>query len=217
MSDRPSSSRRQPRADATRNRRRILDAATSVFAEKGPAATLSDVARTAGVGIGTIYRNFDDKESLLDALFDDKIDTVIRVAVEAAEVQDPGVAFRTYLWGMIEAHSLDRSLATVLFTSNRVDRFPAHLSDQLASTADGLIAAAIEAGELRAGFTRQDTTVLAIMVRTIVAATGETAPGLRRRYADIVVDGTRPTSHAGPLRPAPLDFTSTAEALGRTL
>ena len=206
MSDRPSSSRRQPRADATRNRRRILDAATSVFAEKGPAATLSDVARTAGVGIGTIYRNFDDK-----------IDTVIRVAVEAAEVQDPGVAFRTYLWGMIEAHSLDRSLATVLFTSNRVDRFPAHLSDQLASTADGLIAAAIEAGELRAGFTRQDTTVLAIMVRTIVAATGETAPGLWRRYADIVVDGTRPTSHAGPLRPAPLDFTSTAEALGRTL
>ena len=213
----PSTAPRPPRADAERNRRRILDAATRVFAETGPAATLNDVARAAGVGIGTIYRKFPDKQALLDALFDDKIDTVMRVALDAARLADPGTAFRTYLFGMIEVHAFDRSLATVLFAPNRVERFPADLADQLASTADRLIADAITAGELRAGFTRQDTTVLAVMVRTIATTTRASHPDLWRRYAQIVVDGTRPTSHSAPFDPEPLTFVQTVDALGRTL
>ena len=205
------------RADAARNRRRVLDAATLVFAEKGPAATLNDVARAAGVGIGTIYRKFPDKEALLDALFDDKIDTVMTVALDAARIADAGAAFRTYLLGMIEVHSADRSLATVLFAPNRVERFPPDLAAQLASTADRIIANAVAAGELRAGFTRQDTTVLAVMVRAIATATREVDPDVWRRYAQIVVDGTRPTTESSELSPGPLSFTSTADALGRAL
>lgn len=186
-----------------------------MFAESGTTATLNDVARAAGVG--TIYRKCPDKEAPLDALLDDKIDTVIQVAVDAATIDDPGSAFRTHLLGMIAVHAADRSLATVLFAPNRNERFPADRAAQLAKTADGLIIRAVIAGELREGFTRQDTTVLAVMAGSIATVTRESDPQVWRRSAQMVVDGTRPTIHTDPLTPAPLSFVGTAEALGRTL
>jgi len=207
---------RPPRADAERNRRRVLDAATRVFAENGPAATLGDVARAAGVGVGTIYRKFPDKQALLDALFDDKIDGIMRIVDEAATIPDAGDAFRSYLFGMIELHALDRSIATVLFGPGRYDRFPPELSERLGSTADRLIADAVAAGELRPGFTRQDTIALAAMVSTIALASRDAEPDLWRRYASIVVHGTRPAG-AGLLEPEPPAFRAMTEALSRVL
>lgn len=207
---------RRPRADAERNRRRVLDAATRVFAEHGPSATLGDVARAAGVGVGTIYRKFPDKQALLDALFDDKIDGIMRIVDDAAALPDPGEAFRSYLSGMIELHARDRSLATVLFGPGRYDRFPPALSERLGSTADRLIADAVAASELRPGFTRQDTIALAAMVSTIALASRETDPELWRRYASFVVHGTRPAA-AARLEPEPPAFRTMTEALSRVL
>jgi len=208
---------RQPRADAERNRRRILDAASRVFAQRGPTATLGDVSQAAGVGIGTVYRKFRDKQALLDALFEDKIGGIMKVLDDAAELSDPGQAFRTYLFGMIELHARDRSLATVLFGPERYDRFPMHLSDRLASSADRFIANAVAAGELRSGFSRQDTIALAAMVSTIALAARATDPELWRRYACMVIDGTRPTTAAAPLTPEPPSFRAMTEALSRVL
>lgn len=210
-------SARRPRADAERNRRRVLDAATQVFADHGPAATLGDVAQAAGVGIGTIYRKFPDKQALLDALFDDKIDAIMQIVEEAAQITDPGTAFRTYLFGMIELHARDRSVATVLFGPDRYDRFPSHLSDRLGTGADRLIADAIAAGELRPGFTRQDTIALGVMVSTIALASRDTDPELWRRYASLVVDGTRPTTGTAPFAPEPPAFRAMTEALSTVL
>lgn len=207
---------RRPRADAERNRRRVLDAARQVFAERGATATLADVAQAAGVGVGTIYRKFPDKDAVLDALLADKIDTVMRIATDAAELTDPGEAFRTYLSGMIEVHARDRSLTTVLFGPGRFDRFPFEQADLLADTCDRLIANAIAAGELRDGFTRQDTTALAVMVSTIAAAKQEADSELWRRYALIIIDGTRPAAASAPLTPEPPAFPTMTEALGRT-
>ncbi|GIT79653.1 TetR family transcriptional regulator [Leifsonia sp. LS1] len=207
---------RRPRADAERNRRRVLDAATQVFAEHGPAATLGDVARAAGVGVGTIYRKFPDKQALLDALFDDKIDGIMRIVDEASLISDAGEAFRSYLFGMIELHACDRSIATVLFAPGRYDRFPPELSERLGSTADRLIADAVAAGELRPGFTRQDTIALAAMVSTIALAARDTEPDLWRRYASVVVDGTRPGA-GDRLAPEPPAFRAMTEALSKVL
>lgn len=108
---------RAPRADAERNRRKILDAAASVFAERGVTATLNEVALAAGVGVGTVYRKFPDKEAVFDALFDVKIDNVVRLAVEASRVQEPGPAFRGFLLGVIEARATDRGLGVVVMHS----------------------------------------------------------------------------------------------------
>ncbi|MFB4354264.1 helix-turn-helix domain-containing protein [Microbacterium sp. LS_15] len=208
---------RRPRSDAERNRRRILDAASRVFAAHGPAATLSDVAAEAGVGIGTIYRKFPDKAALLDALFDDKIGAVMAVLDAASAIAHPGEAFRDYLSGMIELHARDRSLATVLFGPDRFDRFPADVSDRLSAGADALIRDAVAAGEVREGFTRQDTIALGVMVGTLAVASRDSGLELWRRYASIVVAGTRPSASPAPLLPQPLGFREMAESLSRVL
>lgn len=209
--------RPRPRADAERNRRRVLDAASLVFAERGPTATLNDVAQAAGVGVGTIYRKFPDKQALLDELLEDKVGAIMQIVDDAAVITDPEKAFRHYLDGIVEMHARDRSLSTVLFGPERYDRFPPHLSERLASTADQLITNAITAGKLRRGFTRQDTIAIAAMVSTIAMASRDTDPELWRRYADLIIDGTRPSASPEPLTSAPPEFRAMTEAISRTL
>src|SRR6202167_277907 len=77
------------RRDAERNRQRILAAAAEVFTERGLDAPLDEVARAAGVGIGTVYRRFPDKESLVSELFRERIDALVTVADQACAATDP--------------------------------------------------------------------------------------------------------------------------------
>jgi AcrR family transcriptional regulator len=206
---------RAPRADAERNRARILDAATDVFAQRGVGATLNDVARAAGVGVGTVYRKFPDKDALLDALFDAKVDTLVRLAVEAAPIEDAGLAFRSFLLGVIEARATDRGLGTIVMGGDRGERFATELGQRLAPAVRPLIARAQAAGELRDGFTGQDVCFLSLMVGAVADATRDDDPGIWRRYAQMLVDGTRPAASPAPLAPPPLPFPATAAALGR--
>src|SRR3954470_22243281 len=74
------------RKDAERNRQRIMAAAGQLFAEVGLAASLDAVAERAGVGVGTVYRRFPDKESLIDALFEERIDAVVAIAEECLAI-----------------------------------------------------------------------------------------------------------------------------------
>src|SRR5919107_5107373 len=91
------STTRPLRADAERNRARILAAASEVFAERGLDVSLDDIAGAAGVGVGTVYRRFPDKDALIDALFEDKIADVERVAREALDVEDPWEGFESFM------------------------------------------------------------------------------------------------------------------------
>ena len=77
------------RRDAERNRQRILEAARVVFAERGLSGSHDDIAREAGVGVGTVYRRFPDKEQLIDALFEERIEEIADVARAAADHPDP--------------------------------------------------------------------------------------------------------------------------------
>src|ERR1700734_2300067 len=85
------------RRDAERNRQRILAAAAEVFTERGLDATLDEVARAAGVGIGTVYRRFADKEALIAALFRERVDNLVTVAEDACAAQDPWQPVVSYL------------------------------------------------------------------------------------------------------------------------
>ena len=89
---------RKLRADAARNRERVLEAAREVFAEHGVGVPIDDVARRAGVGVGTVYRHFPTKESLFEAILVDSIERMSASAREAAEADDPGQAFFEFLW-----------------------------------------------------------------------------------------------------------------------
>jgi AcrR family transcriptional regulator len=76
------------RRDAERNRQRILAAAAEIFTSRGRQATLDDVAHQAGVGVGTVYRRFPDKESLVEALFEQRTQSLVALAEQALEAPD---------------------------------------------------------------------------------------------------------------------------------
>ena len=98
----PRSTERPLRRDAERNRQRILAAAAEVFAERGLAATLDDVAREAGVGVGTVYRRFPDKEELIDALFEQRIDEMVARAEASVADDDPWTALVRFFERFVE-------------------------------------------------------------------------------------------------------------------
>jgi len=206
---------RAPRADAERNRHRVLAAAADVFAERGVTATLNDVARAAGVGVGTVYRKFPDKEAVLDALFEDKVTALVGLADEAAAVDDAGAAVRGLLLAVMEQRATDRGLDAVLAAPGRSARFTDRLGRQFLPAVERLVTRAVEAGELRPGFCAQEVCLLGHMVGKLADITRSVDPEAWRRYAQLLVDGTRPSAATRPLSPAPLSFTDVAAALGR--
>ena len=98
------------RADARRNRERVLKAARAVFSAKGREAHLEDVARRAKVGVGTVYRHFPTKAALLEALAREQFEILTRWAHEAEEAPDAWAAFNAMIWRGAELQSADRAL-----------------------------------------------------------------------------------------------------------
>jgi AcrR family transcriptional regulator len=192
-----------------------MDAAARVFAERGVDATLNDVARAAGVGVGTVYRKFADKEAMLDALFEEKVGALVALAEDAAEVTDAGESVRGFLLALMEMRASDRGLDAILAGPERSTRFADELGRQFVPTVDRLVARAIEAGELRAGFSGQEVCILAFMAGKVADITRKTHTDIWRRYAQLLIDGTRPNADLPRLTPAPLSFKDNAAALGR--
>jgi len=102
------------RRDAELNRQRILSAAAQVFTDRGLEATLDDVARQAGVGVGTVYRRFADKSALADALFEQRIDALAAMAERAEADADPWRALVSFLHQAAETLAADRGLRQIL-------------------------------------------------------------------------------------------------------
>src|SRR3954470_22420988 len=105
------------RKDAERNRLRILEAAGTVFAERGLGVTLDDIARAAGVGVGTVYRRFPDKGSLIDALFAQRMESMCDIADEALEIPDAWEALVFYFEKASQLQARDRGLKELLSCS----------------------------------------------------------------------------------------------------
>src|SRR3954454_17041113 len=106
----------QLRADAERNRRRILDAAAELFAEKGLSVGLDEIARHAGVGVGTAYRRFATKDELIDALFEDRIGEIGALAESALESDDPWDGLVGFLESAVELHIANRAVKELIYS-----------------------------------------------------------------------------------------------------
>ena len=104
----------QLRKDAALNRQRILDAASEAFAEHGLDVTLNDVAAWAGVGVGTVYRRFANKEELIDELFERRLDRLGELAAEVGEDPDAWHALTTFLEGSMQLMLEDRGFMEIL-------------------------------------------------------------------------------------------------------
>src|SRR4051794_27320528 len=101
------------RRDAERNRQRILAVAKEAFADDGLAVTLDEIARRAGVGVGTVYRRFPDKEQLIDALFEERMGALVQFAEDALTCEDAWDGLVAFLEAATQAHADDRGLKEV--------------------------------------------------------------------------------------------------------
>lgn len=138
------------RADARRNRTAILRAARHVFGKHGRDAQMDDVARRAGVGVGTLYRHFPTKEALLAALAEDKFRRLAVLAHEALAVEDPWDAVATFLRRGADMHARDRSLGQLLIVEPAMMQAAALATDGLVEAITALVERAQAAGVMRA-------------------------------------------------------------------
>ena len=174
------------RADAQRNREKILTAARTAFADADADVSMAEVSRRAGVGMATLYRNFPGRRELLEALYTDEIDAICEAA--AVEGETPGAAFTAWLERFFAFFTAKRAIAAELLT--HVDRedpvFDAGRSRVLAS-GRSLLDAARESGEVR------DDLELEQILDMVKAIAG--IPGSREYVEPLLratLDGLRP-------------------------
>ncbi len=139
------------RADARRNRQRILDAAAATFAAEGIAVPVDEVARRAGVGVGTLYRHFPTKEALFEAIVIDRVDTLLASASVVDESQDPAGALFSFLAKMAGDVSSKHDLLDALSRAGveLKERWGSKF-DQLRAAIDVLRQRAVDGGAVRA-------------------------------------------------------------------
>jgi AcrR family transcriptional regulator len=187
----PTEPDRPLRSDAERNRRRILEAAADVFAERGLDVSLDDIAAAAGVGVGTVYRRFPDKDALIDALFEDKIADVERVAREALEVGDPWEGFESFMRAVCRLQAEDRGLKEALLSRDRGRERVGMARDRIAPIAMQVLRRAQEAGVVRADLGAFDVPLMHFAVGFVAERTREAAPGYWGRLLTILLDGVK--------------------------
>jgi AcrR family transcriptional regulator len=187
------------RKDAERNRRRILDAAGELFAEQGLHVTLDAVAARAGVGVGTVYRRFADKDALIDALFEVRIEEVVAIAEEALRHDDAWEGLVAFFEQGLELHAHDRGLKELLFTTAHGRERVSRARDRIKPLVSRVVERAQASGQLRADVDVTDMPVLQLMLTSVMEYAGDTAPEVWRRCLAIVLDGLRAGPDARPL------------------
>jgi AcrR family transcriptional regulator len=187
------------RADARRNRERVIAAARQVFGEQGRDAQMDDVARAAAVGVGTVYRHFPTKEALLEALAVDAFERITVLTRENLEnVADPWEAFTQTLWQGAEILAADRALSEVMAEVPGPVPIGLDTQRELYEAMTELIRRAQAAGALRPDAVVDD---MSMLMCGIGAATRKShmCPESWRRHMTIVIDGLRASSASGPL------------------
>jgi AcrR family transcriptional regulator len=202
------------RRDAERNRQRVLAAAADVFTERGLDATLDDVARAAGVGVGTVYRRFPDKESLVSELFRDRIDALVTVAEEACAAPDPWQGFVTFLEFAAGAMAGDLGLRQLMMFGTYDRDQVCYARDRMQPVITRLVERAQASGDLRQDFRPTDVKMIAFTLACIAEYATPAIPEVWRRYLAMLVDGLRPARDGVSDLPVPAPtFTDLAELM----
>jgi AcrR family transcriptional regulator len=172
------------RADARRNRERILKAARAVFSAQGRDAHLEDVARRAKVGVGTVYRHFPTKDALLEALAREQFDLLTAWAREAEGADDPWAAFNAMIWRGAELQANDRALmeAVAAFKPS-----VAQQAQELHFSIERLMRRCQAQGAMRADADGEDVRLMMCGLGSVMQMSGDGW----RRYLTVMLDGLR--------------------------
>jgi AcrR family transcriptional regulator len=191
------------RRDAERNRQRILEAARRGFAERGLGITLDEIARLAGVGVGTVYRRFPHKELLIDALFEERIGEVAAVAQAALQDEDGWRGLRTFLTGAITLLAADRGLRELMLGSSRTPERILQGRSQIKPAVERLVARAQAQGALRDDVRAPDFPLILMMVDRVADTTRDASPDTWRRSLELILDGLAARRDTPSALPAP--------------
>ncbi len=183
---------RRPRADALRNRERVLAAATAVFSAGGQAASLEAVARHAGVGIGTLYRHFPTREALFEAVYRREVEQLAELADQLRHDAAPAEALRRWLRCNVAFVATKKGMAAALaLAAHGSSELSAYSFDRLTRAVGMLLDRAVAAGEIRADISPED------LIRALVGMCYlHDQPGWQAsvlRLLDVFVDGMRRT------------------------
>ncbi len=205
MGDTQTGRPRGRRREADRNDARLMQAAREVFAELGWDAPVSEIARRAGIGMGSLYRRYPSKELLAQRMRTGGMEQLVSQARTAlAEEPDPWAAFARFLREALSAQGADGPLLPLVG-----GRLPATdeivaAAAQLRAALDDLVEGAHRSGALRADFTSADVPLLLEHLTVRIPVTDERATALHLRYLDLVLTGLRtsvtdrPTTLQGP-------------------
>ncbi|WP_407168989.1 TetR/AcrR family transcriptional regulator [Bradyrhizobium sp. ORS 111] len=181
---------RKPRADAVRNRERVLEAAKAVFSAGGSEASLEAVARHAGVGIGTLYRHFPTREALYEAVYRREVEQLGDLAEQLQNAPDPVEALRRWLRANVEFVATKKGMVAALaLVAHGSTELHAYSFDRLTKAIGTLLARAVAAGEIRADISAEDVLRALIGMCYMHDQAGWQTTTLR--LLDVFVDGLR--------------------------
>jgi AcrR family transcriptional regulator len=181
------------RADARRNRALLLDAAEAVFAARGVSASTEEVARAAGVGVGTLFRHFPTKEALLEAVYLVRLRRMADELRDLGRAEDPGTAFFDFLADAV-AHSATKIAVADALAEAGIDAMTASAQEK-DDLGEGLTQALVRAQET--GAVRPDIglpELIALLVGASRAAQHADTDAVRTRIIGVILDGLRPVS-----------------------
>jgi AcrR family transcriptional regulator len=177
---------RRRRADAERNRQRVLDVARELFAEHGRSVSMDEVARRAEVGIGTLYRHFPTKEALIRAASEQRFEEILEYCrTVCRNAADPVEALRLLLTHIGEVESRDQAFAVVVEATFGVDSVPSGWQGELEAELKDLVRCGQETGAIRQDVLSSDILSVTCGLATIV----HRRSGDWQRYIGIVLAG----------------------------
>lgn len=181
---------RKPRVDAVRNRDRVLEAAKAVFSAGGAAASLETVARTAGVGIGTLYRHFPTREALFEAVYRREVQQLGDLAERLKQEAKPIDALRRWMRSNVKFVATKKGMSAALaLAAYKNSELFSYSFDRLTQAVGGLLDRAVAAGEIRGDIKPED------LLRALVGMCYmHDQPGWQTsvlRLVDVFVDGLR--------------------------
>ncbi len=181
---------RKPRADAARNRERLVEAAKAGFAQAGPDVSLDEIARRAGVGIGTLYRHFPTRGAIVEAVYRREVRQLADGATRLIATLPPGEALHAWMRLFVDYIATKKVIAPALGSiGGGASALYAASGAQITDAMTALVARAAAAGDIRADVDPAD------LLRALVGFTyGNADPGWEasaRRLIDILMDGLR--------------------------
>ena len=186
------------RRDAERNRQHLLASARELMARDGLSVSYEQIAREAGMGMGTIYRRFPERDDLIDLLFADHIDGVVALAEQAGLQDDPWAGLTWFMTRQFELEADNRALGELLRGGGQSPRLVQLGRARITPPVTALVERAVQQGQLPATTAASDFAVVHLMVGAVMDATRGHDDDLWRRALTVALAGLRTAEHPHP-------------------